>query len=82
MGKSKTKKATELFQVSNHPTGPWDGSPKWTTREAVLAQDNDFDNEVAAFLDDDGTESNWYVKHPDGRVEIFSYGGEHVGWHS
>jgi hypothetical protein len=47
----------------------------------LLDNDADNDDQVASFLDDDGTESDWYVRHPDGRVEILSYFGEHRGWH-
>jgi hypothetical protein len=83
MGKKATDKKTadKLFKVSNYPTGPWEGSPKWVSREVLLDNDADNDDQVASFLDDDGTESDWYVRHPDGRVEILSYFGEHRGWH-
>lgn len=68
-----------LFLVSNYPDGPWDGSPKWVSREALLNSDANYDDQIASFLDDNGTESDWYMKHLDGRVEILSYSGEYAG---
>lgn len=79
---SKSAGKNELFLVSNYPDGPWDGSFKWNSRESLLDNNADFSDQIASFLDDDGTESDWYVKHPDGKIEIFSYFGDHVGWHT
>lgn len=73
--------ANNLFQVSNDPSGPWEGSPKWVSREVLLDDDADSDDQVASFLDDDGAESDWFIRHPDGRVEVMSYFGDHRGWH-
>lgn len=67
-----------IFQVSDSPRGPWDGSPKWTTREAVL--DMCGDDCVAAFLDCGPGEPDWFIRHPDGRVERMSYVGESKGF--
>ena len=77
-----SKNENALFQVSNSPRGPWDGSPKWTSRAALLDEYVELDDQVASFLEDDGDEANWYIKYPDGRVEVVDYYGEHVGWHS
>lgn len=81
-GVNKVKSENKLFQVSNYPRGPWEGSPKWVSREALLDNDADFDDQVASFLDDDGKSSNWYVKYPDGRIEILTYVGDHAGWYN
>lgn len=58
------------FSVANKK-GAWQGS--FASRQEAL------DN--AAFeLEDDGSEADWYIRHPDGQVEQVSYFGDHRQW--
>lgn len=61
---------TGYFSIANKQ-GSWVG--RYASRQEAL------DN-AGTELQDDGSDADWYVRHPDGRVEQVSYFGDHRRW--
>lgn len=57
------------FSISQFVHGPWTGG--FSSREISVKNGK---------LIDDGKELPWFIKHPDGRIEIVSYHGDHLDW--